>query len=252
MYISKQATPRPIISDLPSSHKHWKERYFFVRGRHWEYNPVDQDDTLGIPTAWTAPENLCEFSVYASGGQLFQRPCHAPDFSLVALLSGIRPDLTPEDREVNCQLGKCRPRAYSDLIRSDILGSSGVSPSCSPCSTSPSPFAMETSLGGPLVVKPNWGELRARVELLVKKRSVKRKAQNPSEGSPPARGKVPNLRVSDLRSRTQVQVKGQALSSSAEVSEVVGAERHSSSTTGVKGSSRKATEHPLKFLPISV
>ena len=33
-YISKQATARPIIFDLPSSHKHWKERYFFVGGRH--------------------------------------------------------------------------------------------------------------------------------------------------------------------------------------------------------------------------
>ena len=69
--ISKQATTRPIIFDLPSSHKHWKERYFFVGGRHWEYNPTDQDDTLGIPTVWTAPENLCEFCVYASIGKHF-------------------------------------------------------------------------------------------------------------------------------------------------------------------------------------
>ena len=30
LYISKWATARPIISDLPSSHKHWKEHYFFV------------------------------------------------------------------------------------------------------------------------------------------------------------------------------------------------------------------------------
>ena len=41
LYISKRATARPIISDLPSSYKHWKERYFFVGGRHWKYNPVD-------------------------------------------------------------------------------------------------------------------------------------------------------------------------------------------------------------------
>ena len=93
---------------------------------------------------------------------------------MVALLSGIRPDLTPEDREVKRQLGKCRPRAYSDLIRSDIPSFLGVSPSCSPCSTSPSPPAMETSPSGPLVVKPTRGELRARVELPAKKRrSVK-------------------------------------------------------------------------------
>ena len=69
LYISKRATANPIISDLPSSHKHWKERYFFVRGRHWEYNPTNQDDTLGISTVWTAPENLHEFSAHASRGQ---------------------------------------------------------------------------------------------------------------------------------------------------------------------------------------
>ena len=96
---------------------------------------------------------------------------------MVALLSGIRPDLAPEDKEIKRQLSKCRPRAYSDLIRSEIPSSSGVSPSCSPCLTSPPPLVMETSHGGPLVVKPTWGELRAHVELLVKKRrSVKRKA----------------------------------------------------------------------------
>ena len=71
LYISKQATARPIIFDLPSSHKNWKESYFFVGVRHWEDNPIDQDDTLGIPTVWTTPENLHEFSVYASRGQLF-------------------------------------------------------------------------------------------------------------------------------------------------------------------------------------
>ena len=72
LYISKWATARPIIYDLPSSHKHWKERYFFVRGQHWEYNPVNQDNTLGIPTIWTALEILREFSVSASKGQLFK------------------------------------------------------------------------------------------------------------------------------------------------------------------------------------
>ena len=71
LYILKRTTAQPIISDLPSSHKHWKERYFFVVGQHWEYNPTNQDDTLGILIVWTALENLCEFSVYASRGQLF-------------------------------------------------------------------------------------------------------------------------------------------------------------------------------------
>ena len=72
LYISKRATAKPIISNLPSSYKHWKEHYFFVGGQHWEYNPADQDDTLGIPTVWTALENLREFSVSASRSQLFK------------------------------------------------------------------------------------------------------------------------------------------------------------------------------------
>ena len=112
---------------------------------------------------------------------------------------------------------------------------------------------METSPGGPLVVKPTRGELHARVELLAKRRrSVKHKAQDSPESSLPGRGKVLKLGVSDPCSSSQVPVKGQALSSSTGVSEVVGAQRRSSSTAGVKGSSRKAVEPPLKVLPISV
>ena len=61
LYISKRTNAKLIISDLPSSHKHWKECYFFVNGRNWEYNPADREDMLGIPTIWTAPENLREF-----------------------------------------------------------------------------------------------------------------------------------------------------------------------------------------------
>ena len=75
------------------------------------------------------------------------------DFVVVVLPLGIHPDLTPEDREVKRRLGKFRPWVYSDLIRSDIPGSSRVSPSSSPRSRSPPLPAMETSPGGPLVVK---------------------------------------------------------------------------------------------------
>ena len=60
LYLSRRVGAPLIISDLPSSHRLWKERYFFVSGRSWEYNPFDKDDTLGVPTAWTTPENLCE------------------------------------------------------------------------------------------------------------------------------------------------------------------------------------------------
>ena len=60
LYLSKRSNAPLFILDLPSSHKYWKERYFFVNGRHWEYNPTDQEDTLGVPAVWTIPENLRE------------------------------------------------------------------------------------------------------------------------------------------------------------------------------------------------
>ena len=176
---------------------------------------------------------------------------------MVALPSGIRPDLTPEDREVKRHLGKCCPRAYSDLIRSDIPSSSGVSPSCSPYLRSSPPPAMETSPEGPPAVKLTRDELQARVELLAKKRrSVKRKAQAPPKSSLPARGKTPKLGSSvppspakERGSHAQVRVRGQELPSLAEVFEV---ECHSSFVVGTEGSSRRAAKPPLKVLPISI
>ena len=53
-----------VISDLPSSYRSWKGRYFFVSGRNWEYDPSDKDDTLGVSVAWTTPDNLCECLLY--------------------------------------------------------------------------------------------------------------------------------------------------------------------------------------------
>ena len=164
------------------------------------------------------------------------------------------------DREVKRKLGKCHPRPYSDLIRSDIPDSSGVSPSCSPYLRSPLPLVMETSSEGPLAMKPTLEELQARVELLAKKRrSAKRKAQAPPESSHLTWGKIPKLGTSvqpspakERGSHAQVRVRGQALPSSAEVSEVAGVQRRSSSTARGKGSSRRAVGPPLKVLPIFI
>ena len=60
LYLSRRAGAPLIITDLPSSHRLWKECYFFISGRSWEYDPLDKDDTLGVPAVWTTPENLCE------------------------------------------------------------------------------------------------------------------------------------------------------------------------------------------------
>ena len=62
LYFSRRSGAPLVISDLPSSHRSWKGRYFFVNGHNWEYDPLDKDDTLGVPVAWTTPENLRECS----------------------------------------------------------------------------------------------------------------------------------------------------------------------------------------------
>ena len=61
LYFPRRARAPLVISDLPSSHRSWKGRYFFVRGRNWEYDPFDKDDTLGVLMTWTTPENLREY-----------------------------------------------------------------------------------------------------------------------------------------------------------------------------------------------
>ena len=38
LYFSRRSGAPLVISDLPSSHRLWKERYFFVSGRNWEYD----------------------------------------------------------------------------------------------------------------------------------------------------------------------------------------------------------------------
>ena len=80
--------------------------------------------------------------------------------------SGIRPDLSPEDRDVKRKLAKCLLRAYSNLIKSDIPGSSGPK-SSRPSTIRPSPpSVMKFSHERPPIVKPTKGELRAWVETL--------------------------------------------------------------------------------------
>ena len=58
LYFSRRFGAPLVISDLPSSHRLWKGRYFFVNGRNLEYDPLDKDDSPGVSVAWTTPENL--------------------------------------------------------------------------------------------------------------------------------------------------------------------------------------------------
>ena len=169
LYISKQFSSRLIISDMPSSHKFWKERYFFVSGRNWEYNLADQEDTLGVLTSWTTPENQHEFSL-APIRSNFRKSLGVFNSGLVVWFSGVRPSLSLEDEEVKRRLVRCHPWAYSELIRSDILRSSGAKPTRLPVLRSSPPSIMKPSLPPiskssssfalkPLIAKPTRGEL---------------------------------------------------------------------------------------------
>ena len=51
LYFSRSSGAPLVIFNLPSSHRLWKELYFFVSGRNWEYDPFDKDDTLGVQVA---------------------------------------------------------------------------------------------------------------------------------------------------------------------------------------------------------
>ena len=148
------------------------------------------------------------------------------------------------------KLAKCSPWVYSELIRSDILGPSGVSLSWALASRPSLPSVMKTSSEGPSVMKPTREELQARVELLAKKkRSVKRRAQTSLESNLVIRGKVsrlgapsPPLTTKGWGSSDQVPTRGQAPPSVAKVSKVA----------GPKVSSGRSTELPLAVLPISI
>ena len=97
------------------------------------------------------------------------------------------------------KLVRCGPRAYYELIRSDIPWSSGARPArlsflmSSPLSVMKRSVPKPSSpyVSKPLTSKPTRGELRSRLEVLAKKkRSVKRKPPSSPEGCPPARGKT--------------------------------------------------------------
>ena len=97
------------------------------------------------------------------------------------------------------KLVKCAPRAYSELIRSNIPGSSGARPVRLPFLRSYpvsvmkrlGPKSSSSSVLEPLTAKPTRGELRSRLEVLVKKkRSVKRKPSSSPKGCPPTLGKT--------------------------------------------------------------
>ena len=167
--------------------------------------------------------------------------------------SSIRPNLSSEDRDVKRKLVKCLPRAYSELIRSNITGSSG-SKSSRPSTLRPSPpSVMKFSHERPPIVKPTKGELQARVETLFRRpRSVKRKSHDSLEKSHSTWGKAPRLGTSSSSPSAHVQVQGQAFPSPTEVPRALSSQPRFASAAKAKDSSERAFEPLLEVMSISV
>ena len=172
---------------------------------------------------------------------------------MVVCLSGVRPDLSPEDKVIKRELAKCLPRTFSELIRSDIPGSSG-SRSSRPATLRPSPpSVMKLSHDGPLTAKPTKGELLARVETLSRKsRSVKRKTLDSPEKGCPSWGKVPKLGTFSSSLSAHVRVLGQVLPPSSEVPSAPSSQPRSGSAAKARDSSGRAAKPPLEVMPITV
>ena len=167
--------------------------------------------------------------------------------------SGIRPDLSPEDEVVKLKLAKCLSRIYSELIRSDIPGSSGSRSSRLATLRSSSPSVMKSSHVRPSVAKPTKEELLARVEILSRRsRSVKRKTPDSLEKGRPAWGKVLRLGTSSSSPSTHTRVQGQVSLPPDEVPKAPSSQLRSGSAAKAKDFSRKAAAPPLEVMPITV
>ena len=251
LYFSRRSGAPLVISDLPSSHRLWKERYFFVSGRSWEYDPLDKEDTLGVPVAWTTPENLREYCFVFS--IVCVRSLGISNSVLFAYLLGARPDLSPKDNVIAQEFAECSSRPYAELIRSDIPGRSS-SRSIGSTTLRPSPpSTMKISPIRPSAAKPTKGELLARVETLSRKsRSVKRKNLDSVEKDRSTWGKVPKLGASSSSHSTHIRIPGQVLSPPAEIPKALSSQPRSGSVVKEKDSSGRIVERPLEVMPITV
>ena len=166
---------------------------------------------------------------------------------------GIRPNLSPEDEIVKLKLAKHLPCIYSELIRSDIPGSSGLRSSRPTTLRSSSPSVMKSSHVGPPVAKPTKEDLLARVEILSRRsRSVKQKTPDSLEKGRPVWGKVPRLGMSSSSPSTRTWVQRQVSLPPVEVPKAPSSQLHSGSAAKAKDSSGKVVAPPLEVMPITV
>ena len=172
---------------------------------------------------------------------------------MVVCLSGVRPDLSPEDKVIKLELAKFPPRTYLELIGSDIPRSSG-SRSSRPATLRPSPPSIiKLSQDRPPAINPTKGELLARVETLSRKsQSVKRKTlDSPMKGAS-SWGNVLKLGSSSSSPSAHVLVLGQVMPPSFEVPRAPSSQSRSGFAAKAKDSSRRAVELTFEVMPITV
>ena len=207
---------------------------------------------MGIPVAWTTPENLREYR-FGFVWSILLKSQGIANSTLVICFTSVCLDLRPEEKVIKRELAKCHPYAYSELIKSDIPGSSG-SRSSRLATLRPSPISViKLSHDEPPATKPTKRELLARVETMSRKsRSVKRKTLDSPVKGGPSWGKVPKLGSSSSSPSTHVRVWGQVMTPLSEVPRAPSSQPHSGSAAKARDSSGRTTEPPLEVMPITV
>ena len=98
LYFSRRPGSPLVISDLPSSHRSWKGRYFFVSGRGWEYDFLTK--TILWASRWLGPPLRIFVSVRSVLGMTCVRSLNIYDHVFPSCFSGARIDLSAEDDAV--------------------------------------------------------------------------------------------------------------------------------------------------------
>jgi hypothetical protein len=55
----------PLLTDVPSGVKDWKDRFFFVGGSGWEFPGYEDDQSPTISREWGSPPRSCKFLVHS-------------------------------------------------------------------------------------------------------------------------------------------------------------------------------------------
>ena len=226
LYFSRRSRAPLVISDLASSHRPWKGRYFFVNGRI-------ENMTLLIRTTpwafrWLGPPLRIFVSVRSVFGITCLRSSSISDSVLSSCFPGARIDLSAEDNAIVLALVECSPRPYAELIKSDIPGPSSSRSACSAALRPSPPSTMKVSPVGPSAANPTRGELLVQLETLSRKpRSVKRKSPGSAEKDRPVLAKVPKLGASTSSLSTPIRKPERAQSPPTEAPTVSSSQPHS-------------------------